>query len=66
MPTKSNGSPTANRRTDGTQIVVSDPWLEPHADAIRGRYRYYQSWMERFASTGGILGQISQGHHYFG
>ncbi len=51
---------------DGTGLVAMDPWLEPYAPALRDRYSYYKSALARFEATGGLLGQISQGHQYFG
>ena len=30
------------------------------------RFAYYQKTVSQFDSTGGLTGQISQGHHYFG
>ncbi|MGA2501545.1 MAG: alpha amylase C-terminal domain-containing protein [Tepidisphaeraceae bacterium] len=47
-------------------LVAQDPWLAPYADKIRTRHDYYLSARARFDPTGGILGEISQGHRYFG
>ena len=43
-----------------------DPWLEPHAHDLRGRYSRYKAMLASYDATGGLLGQISQGHLYFG
>jgi 1,4-alpha-glucan branching enzyme len=53
-------------RTDGTALVELDPWLEPYSDRLRERYAYYRAALSRIDDGGGLLGQISQGHHYFG
>ncbi len=52
--------------TDGTGLIVHDPWLEPYSDRLRARQAHYRSMLAKFDATGGLLGQISQGHHYFG
>ena len=57
---------TPQMPADGTGIVAHDPWLEPYSDRLRGRFAYYQHVRGQFDSTGGLLGQISQGHRYFG
>ena len=51
---------------DGTGLVALDPWLEPHAEKLRARFAHYRRFRERIDATGGLLGQISQGHHYLG
>lgn len=53
-------------RTDGTGLIAHDSWLEPYADKLRARYDYYRWARGRFDSTGGLLGEVSQGHHFFG
>ena len=51
---------------DGTGLIGTDPWLGPYADRLAGRQRHYRNIVAKFAPTAGLLGQISQGHHYFG
>ncbi len=51
---------------DSEQLVRLDPWLAPHAAALRQRCQRYLETRARFDATGGLLGQISQGHYYFG
>jgi 1,4-alpha-glucan branching enzyme len=51
---------------DGTALIENDPWLQPYADRLRERYRYFRNVLASFDATGGLLGQVSQGHHYFG
>src|SRR6478752_5670391 len=51
---------------DGTGLIQHDPWLGPYADRLRERYGYYRSVLAQIDQTGGLLGPISQGHHYFG
>ena len=58
--------PRKQQRTDGTALVELDPWLEPYADRLRERYAYYRAALAKIDDGGGLIGQISQGHHYFG
>src|SRR3954466_13045648 len=51
---------------DGTGLIQHDAWLGPYADPLRERYGYYRSVLAQIDQTGGLLGAISQGHHYFG
>jgi 1,4-alpha-glucan branching enzyme len=57
---------TPHKRTDGTALIEIDPWLAPYEQKLRERYAYYRKRLARFDSAGGLLGQVSQGHHYFG
>lgn len=57
---------TTPRRDEGTSLIDVDPWLEPYADALRVRHEHYRSMRDRFDATGGLMGDVSQGHHYFG
>ena len=52
--------------TDGTAIVQIDPTLGPYAGQLRERHAYYLSVKRKIDEAGGLLGQISQGHTYFG
>ncbi len=61
----SSGRPISTP-VDGTGMIARDSWLEPHADALRARWRHYQSWLAKFELSGGLLGQVSTGHHFFG
>jgi 1,4-alpha-glucan branching enzyme len=47
-------------------LIALDPWLEPYADRLRERYYDYQCVRSRIDQQGGIMGPISQGHHFFG
>lgn len=58
-----NSSPAP---ADGTGIIALDPWLAPYADRLRDRFAHYQWMKSRIEAQGGLLGAISQGHHYFG
>ncbi len=53
-------------QTDGTALIADDPWLEPFADALRARHSRYTQTKSHFDPHGGLLGQISTGHHFFG
>src|SRR5262245_56213128 len=57
---------TSPARADGTGLIELDPWLKPYANQLRERHMHYLSAKRRIDQTGGLLGQISQGHHYFG
>ena len=47
-------------------ILEQDSWLASHEHAIQGRYDHYRSKLAAYESHGGLLGQISQGHRFFG
>ncbi len=51
---------------DGTGLIAHDPWLEPYADRLRERYAHYLASRADIDAGGGLLGPISQGHHFFG
>ena len=55
-----------SRKTDGTALIDKDSLLKPYVDQLRARFRHYQNFRAEIEKTGGILGEISQGHHYFG
>lgn len=57
---------TETKSQPGTGLVDLDPWLEPHRGRLAERYHHYRAALSKFDSTGGLLGQISKGHHYFG
>ncbi|HZL35750.1 MAG TPA: alpha-amylase family glycosyl hydrolase [Tepidisphaeraceae bacterium] len=57
---------TLSRQPDGTGLVQHDPWLEPYADRLRERYAHYKKLLARFDATGGLTGEISRGHCYYG
>src|SRR3954453_10338920 len=59
-------SVTQQTRPDGTGLIAQDPWLEPYAGKLAARQAYYRNALREFDETGGLLGQISQGHHFFG
>ena len=51
---------------DGTALIRNDPWLEPYAQRLADRQAHYHAALRRFEATGGLLGDISRGHQYFG
>lgn len=51
---------------DGTGLTRVDPWLAPYTDQLAARQAHYRAAVGRYDGTGGLLGQISQGHRYFG
>ena len=52
--------------TDPTRLIALDPWLAPYADQLWHRQSHYEAVRAAIEQTGGLLGPISQGHHYFG
>ena len=52
--------------TDGTALIKRDSLLKPYAPQLRERFAHYQRFKAEIEKTGGVLGEISQGHHYFG
>src|SRR5205085_9297754 len=54
------------RATDGTALVEIDPMLGPYAGQLRHRFAQYRQRLTRIEQVGGLLGQSSQGHTYFG
>lgn len=57
---------TTSAAQDGTDIARWDPLLRLYLDPLRERFKYYRDVLRRFDANGGLLGQISQGHRYFG
>ncbi len=43
-----------------------DPWLEPYQGSVGARIRRAEEALAALGATGGLLGEISTGHHYFG
>jgi 1,4-alpha-glucan branching enzyme len=58
--------PPVETSDEGTALIRSDSWLEPLAPQLRSRHHRFRSACSRFDAIGGLLGQISQGHKYFG
>jgi 1,4-alpha-glucan branching enzyme len=48
------------------KILDLDPWLAPYEQQVRWRHNYYKKIRAKFDATGGLTGEISRGHHYFG
>lgn len=51
---------------DGTGLIALDTWLAPYADRLRERFAHYQRMRAQIEHTGGLLGPVSEGHHYYG
>lgn len=47
-------------------LVQVDPWLAPFSDAIRARQQRVRQALTTLEPGGGLTGDISGGHHYFG
>ncbi len=52
--------------SDGSGLIAGDQWLAPFAGPLAARQAHFREALNRLKPTGGLLGQISQGHHYFG
>lgn len=53
-------------RNDGTALIDLDPWLEPQEENLRLRYQHYLDRLHSIDGSGGLMGEVSQGHHFFG
>ena len=58
-------TPWAERR-DGTGLIALDPYLEPHAESLRRRYRHYTETRDRILAAERSLEHFSRGHLYYG
>ena len=58
--------PSKGRKTDGTALIERDSLLKPYAAQLRERFVHYQHFRAEIEKTGGVFGEISQGHYYFG
>ena len=47
-------------------ILKSDSWLAPYAEAIRGRYEYFESVEKKLVPEGQSLSGFATGYLYFG
>ena len=61
-----NSKPTSFLRKEKLKLIKTDPSLKPYAAQLRERFAHYQRFKSEIEKTGGILGEISQGHRYFG
>ena len=52
--------------TDGTQIIRWDPYLEPYANALRGRYSYVQYLLSKMDQIEGGLLNFSHSYQRYG
>ena len=57
---------STKNRIDGTALIDTDPLLKPYRAQLRERFTHYQRFKAAIEKTGGVLGNISQGHRYFG
>ena len=49
------------------KLIQNDPWLEPYAPAIEGRYNYYQLRLQTLTEYGSLtLADFADGHLYYG
>jgi 1,4-alpha-glucan branching enzyme len=65
--TKSRDDIERRRRLgDGTGLTESDPLLKLYEAQLAARHTRLCERYDQLEQTGGLLGSISQGHHYFG
>lgn len=57
---------STENKVDGTALIKTDPLLKPYTTQLRERFAHYQHFKAEIEQTGGVLGEISQGHRYFG
>ena len=50
----------------GAALIRADEWLAPYADALRDRAAHYAWRKAAIDAGGGLLGPVSQSHHFFG
>jgi len=55
-----------SKQHDGTSLIQLDPLLKPYTAELRKRYISYHKSKTHIEKHGGILGELSQGHNYFG
>jgi 1,4-alpha-glucan branching enzyme len=51
---------------DVDRMIELDPTLKPYKRQLQRRAAHYKRFHDRIEREGGLLGPISQGHHYFG
>lgn len=57
---------TPTEDNDAPELTRLDPWLEPYAEQLRARSVHTDAARADIAARGGLLGEISRGHQYFG
>jgi 1,4-alpha-glucan branching enzyme len=51
---------------DGSALCRKDPLLWPYAGRLRERHERFQARLAELERAGGLAGEASRGHHYFG
>jgi 1,4-alpha-glucan branching enzyme len=51
---------------DGTGVIKTDPWLEPHSHFIRHRYQSYKRWKDDLDKYERGLAEFSLGYKKMG
>ncbi|WWC70138.1 1,4-alpha-glucan-branching enzyme [Kwoniella pini CBS 10737] len=57
---------TTQMPTDGTGVLLSDPWLEPFSPALRARYDAYKKQLDKIETHEGGLAHFSEGYKSMG
>jgi len=58
--------PISQPCSDGSALIKLDPWLEPYGQALKDRCAHYTATLKKLDASGGLLGTVSQGHHFLG
>lgn len=56
----------AKHKPFDTSLIRFDPLLKPYLGQLRERVAHYLQLKKQIDKIGGIVGEITQGHHYFG
>lgn len=51
---------------DGIRLIQTDGYLAPFRGALKARYDRYRTTVAALEWQGGLFGQVSQGHYFFG
>ncbi|KAJ2379817.1 alpha-1,4-glucan branching enzyme, partial [Coemansia sp. RSA 2559] len=51
---------------DGTDVIKSDGYLEPHHEYFRQRYAHFKRWVDVIDANEGGIDKFSQGYKDFG
>ncbi|MCL2641288.1 MAG: alpha-amylase family glycosyl hydrolase, partial [Phycisphaerales bacterium] len=47
-------------------LIKLDPWLKPYAEQLQNRFEHYLKFRTLLDAHGGLLGEMTTGHLYFG
>ncbi len=64
--TSLSAKPKTKKRVSKLDLIKNDPWLEPFADAIEGRYNDAVKKEQELTGGKGTLNEFANAHNYFG